>query len=407
MLVAVGHIVAALIAALALIVKLGALLRDAKNPRKWASAGICLGCGIAATAGWAPVHSIIDRISGVPNLAKLVEHGSALVTATAIQFLFLHLGDPQRARQQMRRRIVFLTLVFAAMTTMFWAADLRVSEPLHFAERYGHLPEMGIYMLAFLLYLGTSVTDTLRLSLGYARYAGTRLKWVMRLLSGGALFGAAYVGHKALFIAVNLAGFSAPWSEPLASQVLVTASVALFCLSFVLATIWKTADGVRAWPRRSNSYRQLHALWFLLYQAAPGISLHTPRRPERPAGASWGVGQRLYRRCVEIGDGLQALGPLDPEVKAAGRRRALEAGWAQDQADAAGEAAAILVAADRRRQGRVASRGVDPGLEPQPATVERPDVDADARWLAKVSSVLGEPLVKEAAAEALDVSAKG
>ena len=164
MLVAIGHVVAALVAAVALVVKLAALVRDPRDQKIWASVGICLGCGLAVTLGWAPVYSFIDQVTGVPNLAKLAEHGSALLTATAIQFLFLHLGDPERARRQFRRRLALLVVVFAVMATMFWAADFPASEPLHFAERYGDLPEVGVYMLAFLLYLAVSVADILRMS---------------------------------------------------------------------------------------------------------------------------------------------------------------------------------------------------------------------------------------------------
>ena len=407
MLVGIGHIVAALVAALALLIKLGALLRDPRDPKIWASAGICLGCGLAVTLGWAPVHSAIDRASGVPNLAKLAEHGSALLAATAIQFLFLHLGDPQRARRQIRRRLAFLAAVLGVMTAMFWAADFPVSEPLHFAERYGDMPEVAVYMLAFLLYLAVSVVDIFRMSLGYAKYAGTRLKVIMRLLSGGAAFGGAYVAHKALFIGLKLAGVAAPWQEPIASQTLITISVTFTCSSFMLATMWKTADSMRAWPRRSATYRQLHALWYLLYQAVPTIALHAPRRPERATGVVWGAGQRLYRRCVEIGDGLQALGQLDSCVAAMAQRRAVEEGWDHQRAVAAGEAAAILSAVQRLSEGRVSLREVAPRLEPRPSTVEHADVDADARRLGLISAALGESLVRDCAAGMSDTATPG
>ncbi|MDM4723332.1 hypothetical protein QTQ03_28415 [Micromonospora sp. WMMA1363] len=399
MLVAAGHVVALLVAVVALVVKLGALRREPSNPKTLASVGICLGCGIAVTMGWAPVHSLIDRVSGVPNLAKPIEHGSALVAATAIQFLFLHLGGPQRARRLMRWRLVFFALVLAVMIAMFWAADFPESEPLHFAERYGDMPQVIIYMLAFLVYLGVSVVDILRMSLRYARFAATRLKIILRLLSAGAVFGAAFVAHKALFLALKLAGVTPPWPEPIATQALVTMSVVLICSSLVLATVWKAIDGVRAWPRRSAMYRDLHALWYLLYRAVPSIALDPMRRPEKDPWWVWGVGQRLYRRCVEIGDGLQALGPRDAQVAAVAQRRAAEAGWDSVRAVAAGEAAAILVAVRRFGQGHVATQEVEPGLEPQSTKVAHVDVEADARRLALISMALSDGMVLDTAAE--------
>ncbi|MFD6563060.1 MAB_1171c family putative transporter [Micromonospora profundi] len=399
MLVTAGHITGVVIAAVALFVKLGALRRDPSNPRTRASVAICVGCGIAVTAGWAPVHSFIDTTSGVPNLAKLVEHGSALATATAIQFLFLHLGGPKRATQLIRQRLVLLAVVFSVMVTMFWLADFPESEPLHFAERYGNLWQVSVYMIAFLTYMAVSVVDILRMSHGYAKYARARLRTIMHLLSGGALFGAGFVVHKALFIGLKQAGVSPPWSEPIATQALITMSVALLCSSLVLATLWKTIDGVRAWPRRSTMFRDLHPLWVLLYQAVPDIALHKPRRPHRDPWWVWGAGQRLYRRCVEIGDGLRAIGPLDEDVSSAAQRRAADMGCDSARAGAAGAAAAILVAVRRLEIAPTSPQEIDPGLEPQPAKIAHADVEADARRLVLISMALSTKVVTDTVAE--------
>ncbi|TDB69970.1 MAB_1171c family putative transporter [Micromonospora sp. KC721] len=399
MVVTAGHVTAALVATVALVIKLAALRRDPSNRKIQASVAICAGLGIAVTAGWAPVHSWIDRVAGVPNLAKVVEHGSALLTATAIQSLFLYLGGPVRARRLMRRRLVLLAVVATVMIGMFRVADLPESEPLHFAQRYGHLPQVSVYMLAFLSYLGVTVVDILRMSHAYARYASARLRTTLRLLSAGAAFGAGFVAHKALFIALRLAEVDPPWPEPVVTQTLVSLSVVLICSSFVLAALWKTVDGVRAWPRRSTLYRDLHPLWYLLYKAVPTIALHRPRHPHRDSWWVWDTGQQLYRRCVEIGDGLRELGPRDPEVAGVARRRAVEAGWDEARASAAGDAAAILVAARASR--RPASDGGDPGLEPQPSTMIQADVEAEARRLALISIALSAEVVTGAVAQFL------
>ncbi|MBL6279339.1 hypothetical protein JMF97_24605 [Micromonospora fiedleri] len=217
-----------------------------------------------------------------------------------------------------------------------------------------------------ILRLQTILHELMHIALRHAGHAA--LSWgtgqvAGLLLSAGAAFGAAFVAHKALFLGLKLADLAPPWPEPVVTQTLVTFSVVLICSSFVLATLWKAVDGVRAWPRRSAMYRDLHALWYLLYQAVPDIVLVTPRRPRRDPWWVFGVEQRLYRRCVEIGDGIQALGPQDAQVRAVASGRAAELGWDQARAAAAGEAAAILVAVRRLEQGRVVRREVEPDLE--------------------------------------------
>ncbi|TDC42841.1 MAB_1171c family putative transporter [Micromonospora sp. KC213] len=325
MVVTAGHVTAALVATVALVIKLAALRRDPSNRKIQASVAICAGLGIAVTAGWAPVHSWIDRVAGAPNLAKVVEHG----------------------------------------------------------------------------YLGVTVVDILRMSHAYARYASARLRITLRLLSAGAAFGAGFVAHKALFIALRLAEVDPPWPEPVVTQTLVSLSVVLICSSFVLAALWKMVDGVRAWPRRSTLYRDLHPLWYLLYRAVPTIALHRPRHPHRDSWWVWDAGQQLYRRCVEFGDGLRELGPRDPEVASQARRRAVEAGWDEARASAAGDAAAILVAARRFASRRPASDGGEPGLEPQPSTMIQADVEAEARRLALISVALSAEVVTGAVAQFL------
>ena len=104
---------------------------------------------------------------------------------------------------------------------------------------------------------------------------------------------------------------------------------------------------------------------------------------------------------------MQAIGKLDPSVQAAARRRAIEAGWEKERATAAGEAAAILAAVHRQRQGQLVSHEQDPSLEQRPPMIERMDVDADARRLGMISAALREPFVGQVVAEAVDVTPKG
>ncbi|MEH0929739.1 MAB_1171c family putative transporter [Micromonospora sp. CPCC 205558] len=397
MLVAIGHIVTAVLAMAAFLIKLGALRRDPDDPKIQASVAICLGCAVAVIVGWAPVYAAVDQATGIPNVTKILENGSVLVVAAAVQILFLYLGDPEKAPRRLRVRLVLLTAVLCLMVAMFAAADVPVSEPLHFAERYAELPEIGVYMLGYLICLAVAIGDILRMSIRYAKFAERRLRVSMRLLAIGATFGAGYVVHKGLFIALKLRGIDPPWSEPIVSQALITLALPLVCISLVFSSAWKFADAVRALPRRRRLYRRLHPLWYVLFQATPTIALDPPRRPERARGVLLSAGQHLYRRCVEIADGLQALGPLDAGVIAEAKRSAAGAGYSFDRAAAAGEAAAILAAMRRLNSPAKARPELqdEPGLEPQESLVLHPDVEADAQRLALVSDALDELLARD------------
>ncbi|WP_434740718.1 MAB_1171c family putative transporter [Micromonospora sp. SH-82] len=394
-----GHIIAALVATVALVIRLASLRRNPRDPKAWAAAGICLGFGLAVIIGWEPVYRAIDHVSTVSNLAKILENGSALLAGFAVQALFLYLGDPERAGGRVRWRVTYLVAVLVVMVASFWAADVRVSEPADFTARYADLPEIGVYMLAYLSYLAVAVSDILRMSIRYARYTSARLRISMRLLSVGAAFGGGYVLHKVLFIGLRLAGADPPWSEPTGSQTLITISVCLICSSLVLSSAWKATDNLITWPRRSRAFRDLHPLWFTLYQADPSIALAPPHRPDQPRRAWFGVRNRLYRRCVEIGDGLLALGDLDQQVIERTRRLAADQGWEADRAQAAGEAAAVLVAIRRRKQGVVDDATRAPRLEAAAEFEDRADLDADAQRLRLISIALPTDVVQSAAPE--------
>ncbi|GGM25327.1 DUF6545 domain-containing protein [Micromonospora yangpuensis] len=175
-------------------------------------------------------------------------------------------------------------------------------------------------------------------------------------------------------------------------------SKSLICSSLVLSSTWKAVESLRAWPRRSGAYRDLHPLWYAIYQVVPSIALAPPRRPERPRRAWFGADSRLYRRFVEIGDGLLMLGDLDEQLIDQVRRRAEAEGWEPERARAAGEAAAVLGAIERRRQGGSAESGRSPQLEKPTDLGTHADLDADARRLGMISAALDTDVVRQGAA---------
>jgi hypothetical protein len=134
-----------------------------------------------------------------------------------------------------------------------------------------------------------------------------------------------------------------------------------------------------AWWLAYRNLRRLYPLWAALYAATPGIALDPPSSRMIDRFRLRDVQLRLYRRVIEIRDGRLALAVhLDPGVIARERAQALSVGLSPVDADAAGEAAALLVAL--QQPDRVPADGPPPPSPDHSATLPE-EVD----WLLRVA----------------------
>lgn len=314
-----------------------------------------------------PTYLGLDRLAGVPNLARLVGDGLGMLAAWAAQACLFHLNYPPGAART-RTRVLGLAL---AGTLLFMAGCLARApiheEALDFAGRYGQLPSILAYRLAFLGFLALGMGNSARL---YWRYAmivtGPALRLGFRLSAIAAALGLVFVANEVLRVVATPFSPSDPVPDAGAvSQVLIAACIAV---GLIGATVprWGPRIGIPslvAWGGRYRSLRRLYPLWLALYHAKPQIALQPP--PGRLADMLrvWDVDWRLYRRVVEIRDGRLLVRPLmDRRAAAMARDFALAAGLAEPEVRAVIEATELATALRRPHPTAVA-------VKPPPAEI--------------------------------------
>jgi hypothetical protein len=299
-----------------------------------------------------PAYLGLDRLTGVANLARLVGDGLGMLAAWAAQACLFHLSYPPRSAR-VRTRILGLALVG---TLLFMASCLALApiheEALDFAGRYGQLPSILAYRLAFLGFLALGMGNAARL---YWRYAtvvtGPALRLGLRLSAIAAALGLAFVANEVL--RVGVAPFGRPDPIPAAGSVSQALIAACIAVGIVGATVprWGPHVGIPSlveWIGHYRSLRRLYPLWLALYHAKPEIALQPP--PGRLADMLrvWDVDWRLYRRVVETRDGRLLVRPLmDRRAAAMAREFALAAGLAETEVRAVIEATELATALRR------------------------------------------------------------
>ncbi|SEF94371.1 hypothetical protein SAMN05444920_1011078 [Nonomuraea solani] len=315
------HIGIAAICWVVFVVKAADLVRRPRHPGLRSLVVICLGLSVALTVGIPPVYAAFDRLTDVPNAAKLIQHLATLTAAGAISVMLVG-PDIARARDRdrdrpgarargrgrarARRRIVLGCGAATAMTVLFALAPVDVSEPILFADRYSTAAFIPQYMLVFVAMTTLACVDIALSTWRYGRHtASGALRLSVRLVSAAALFGIAYCLYKALYVAGRLLGHTPADGENAVSTPLALTAVILGATGLALPKLGAAAETARKRLACLRAYRRLRPLWSDLHAAMPEIALHRPRTREPLAILD--IEYRLYRRVIEINDGLLAL----------------------------------------------------------------------------------------------------
>ncbi|WP_405977439.1 MAB_1171c family putative transporter [Streptomyces sp. NBC_00158] len=320
--------------------------------------------------------------------ASGAESWDALFTLTAatsvLAFLFQLNLERERARRQIRLRVLTLGACVAAMTAFFAAEQFTGRSPALYA----------CYVLVYISYLGYTAKDFLLQTWAQSgRSARRSQRWGLRTTSVGCGFALVYAAYK-LFALVSIglgpglvpdhARCSTPLTPlrcafsvtaPAVSVLLITAGLALPALLWPLSRLRR-----RRWER--NSFDALEPLWREVTSAVPEVVLD----PGGTGADSQDLGFHLHRRVIEINDCVLALRRYRqvPVQEAAAAEAARRGTAGTPGGDAEVEAAVVAAAVEAKRSGLPLG-----GEEAPPAAGTRSrkgDLPAETAWLLLVAA---------------------
>lgn len=343
--------------------KLPALRRNPGDPGLRAYCLTIVSFAMAFTVLAPSVYDAIDRLAGIPNLARLLANSLGLVTCWSVQAFLTYLSKPaDQARAEIRRMGWALAGCLILMTLFFAAAPVD-QEAVDFSGRYGDAPFVLEYRLVFLSYLGLAAANVARLSWRFAGIADRpSLQLGLRVVALGGIVGLVFVAHEGLYVIANRTGLGYPIPNPALVTQILAGIFAMLVVTGSTMPAWGPRAGIPLlyrWMSHYRSLRRLYPLWRALFQANPEITLFPPPSPLADALALHDLGFRLYRRVVEIRDGLLALRPhVDPRVAEITRTLCREAGLAHEEVPAVVEAASLAFALRAKEKGRPISQGI-------------------------------------------------
>ncbi|HEY8532694.1 MAG TPA: MAB_1171c family putative transporter [Micromonospora sp.] len=342
------------------------------------------------------VADVIDRIVGLPNLARVIAHGHAIVIAASAEAMLLFLALPAaQAKPRVAWRIVVSAIAYSGMLAL-WLLTYAHRPDARLTVEYAHVPAVTAYLAIYLFAFVAFTVDIARMCWRFARIAGgTWLSRGLRITAVGACFGFAYCVNKALYLAgiwcdVALRG------ERYIAAVLVTISALLMLVGLTMPSWGPALPSVADW-RRLVAYRQLYPLWRDVVAVVPGLVLD--ERLRKPIVALRELDYALTRRMVEIRDGWIRVRPyIDHRVIDLARKHTDRIGLTGDEREATVEAAQYAAGIRAKAAGTLAAT-------PTTADLRNPEggYEGELAWLTRVARAYARsPVV---AATLADISA--
>ncbi|MEO3813412.1 MAB_1171c family putative transporter [Sphaerisporangium sp. B11E5] len=345
---------------------------------------VLLGLSLSLTLLTPAVYAFVGRVTGIPNLARLLGHGGMLIVAWSAKTFLWHLNHPVPAgRPRTGFHLTVVILTFAVMCALFMAADTPVND-VRFAARYAAAPWVLEYWLVYSAYLIPAFAIMAALGWRYARMSTAPLLRVgLRLVTLGAYLAIGYQVHKTLTFAAERLSFSYPPAGNLLADGILPLLAHLLVLSGATLPAWGrlvNASASLVWLDRYRTYQTLRPLWRALYAANPHIAL-TPATPALlDLLTVRDLNLRLYRRVIEIRDGRLALTPyLEPDIATTAHTDAARTGPYGQALDAAAEAAALHTAL------RAKARGLNALPDTVAHTPGGKDLNSDTAFLCEVA----------------------
>lgn len=328
---------------------------------RWVLLGLAVSLTVLTPGG----HALIRGLTGFHDLPRLIGHAGMLFAVWAGQGFLAHING-----KGSRGHTWWIAGVFAVMCVLFaLTPDLLPDSPWVFE-----------YVVAYVVAQVPAMVSLVRLSLRFGRLAeNTGLRVGMHLIAAGITGALLYLVNKA----VLAASYRFEFDYSLGREFLV--GKVLPGTAHLLVLIGAVLPAVLGWLHRYRLHLQLSPLWKALHRAEPDIALDPPSVPD--VFVVRNLRLRLYRRVIEIRDGLLALNPYrDPAVAAEARARAVQDGLSGQELEAAVEAAVVAAALRSRAQG-------SPSTAPDSPVTGGGDLDSDTTFLSHVARAYrGNPI---------------
>ncbi|MEU1734775.1 MAB_1171c family putative transporter [Streptosporangium sp. NPDC020145] len=252
----------------------------------------------------------IDALTGVDGLGRWMAFSLILYSVaafwTVVSYLTHRPGGPS---PRPRVRAFWVLCATSTMGVLLIGSGTRDDVGASFLAVYGGNPlVVGCYTV-FIGYIAIVLVATLRAAGRYRKYTRRRyLRVGMELLLAGGVFGMAYCLYLGATVVTSYLHLPLPLgATTYAATYLGFGTVVLF-LAGPTISVWgpRLTAPLRAVAQR-RALRRLHPLWLALTDAMPYL------RSQASHTLGNAAGYRLYRRVIEIHDGLLILEPYrDP-----------------------------------------------------------------------------------------------
>lgn len=283
--------------------------RNATQRLLWAA---LVALAVGMTLEISVVAASVARFPGTPtNALHLVKHVLVIVAAGLVVEVARNLALPPRdARRGRVRRAVGQLVVVILLVELFAAAPVHDSELEGLTTAAGGEPALLAYWAVYVLALGSAEVRIAVVAWSSVRTfpAGT-LRNAMGVMGLGASVGLLYCFNKVAFL-VSATITHGSWPDAEVAEQIQSVLLAATVVVMAAGLLWPV---VAEWPlvRRLaalRTYRQLNLLWRSYYEAEPSIALDgAAAMSPMAAGGLRDIELRLYRRVIEIRDGMLAV----------------------------------------------------------------------------------------------------
>jgi hypothetical protein len=331
------------------------------------------------------VAQSLNELPGIgDNVSHLAKHGLAVLAAGAIWEAVRGLVlTPHIARRGRRGRAALTVGAATFLVVLFALAPIHDQPVLGLTSAAAGQPTLLAYWAIYLTAVGSALVGIFRVTLAGARALPPgSLRAGMRWIGAGAAVGLAYCAHKTFSLIASTAT-GGRWPRAETMERIQTVFVAAALVTVAVGVLWPAA--VR-WPvvrhlAAHRAHRRLYPLWRAYYEAEPAIALN-PHTGETAPRRLRDIELRLYRRVIEIRDGMLAVRPF---VTPTSRELALELALFEAEKADHNDPSLVAEAAWLELGRRAKIRGEPPSSDSIPATSGGTDLAGETRVLTRIA----------------------